>query len=167
MKKKNSMKKLNLKMVAGCSLICMFCCYTEEVSITENELTFCRVLCGQRLSDVVAIASDKIKVIQPAFGRPPNTMVRVMLRNGGSYDVAHLWHPAYDVIDICNTLNLALNREHVVLRIFPLWWALWCGLVLIGLGVADYFGLIKVISKNDPSKWFGLWMLIYWSAYVQ
>ena len=23
------------------------------------------------------------------------------------------------------------------------------------IGVADYFGLIKVISKNDPSKWFG------------
>ena len=156
------MKRLNLKIVAGCILICAFWCYTEEVSITEKELISCRVVCGQRMPDAIVIASDQIKVIQPAFGRTPNAMVRVMLRSGRNYDVAHLWHPVYDVIDVCNTLNLALKGGNVVLRIFPLWWALWVGLVLVVLGVADCFGLIKVVSKNESSKWFGLWILICW-----
>lgn len=143
------MKQLNFKIVMGCVLICTFCSYTREVSVTEKEFSSCQIVCGRKLTGGIVIASDKIRFIRAAYGYGMTPLVTVVLRNGETYVVAELWRPLYDVNKICNTLKTALEGKPVTLRIFPLWWALFVGIVLIGVGIADSFGLIRVVDCGN------------------
>ena len=125
------MKKLNFKIVMGCVLICTFCAYTREISVTEKEFSSCQVVCGRIMTGGIVVASNQIQFIRAAYGYGMTPLVTVELRNGKTYVVAELWRPVYDVNDICNILKTALEGNPVTLRIFPLWWALFVGIVAI------------------------------------
>ena len=134
------------KIVMGCALILLFCFYAKEISVADNKLSSCQIAFGWRMSCDKVIDSREILDIRPSYGYRRTPLVSVLLRNGEIRIIAELWRPFYNADEICGLLKGALQGQCVRIRVLPLWWALLTGIVLVGVGLADCLGLIRVVE---------------------
>ena len=134
------------KIIMGSALIFLFCFYAKEISVADNKLSSYLIVLGRRVSCDQVIDSGEILDVRTSYGYRRTPLVSVLLQNGETRVIAELWRPLYNEDEICGLLKEALQDKGATIRILPLWWALLIGIVLIGVGLADCFGLIRVVE---------------------
>ena len=140
--------KLNFMIVIGLAFIAVFLANATVVSASDTGVVTRRYVCGMMVTGGIDVPSDMVQTVQFGCGYGLTPLITARLKNGDTVVIASAWR-IYNVRAICAKMNDALRGCPCVFIIYPYWWALLFGGVLIFLGVAKSLGVIHIISEEE------------------
>ena len=133
----------------GLLLEALFFGYGSTIRRTEKELSVVTTCFGFACRDEIRIAEDRIQTVECYYGYRSSPYIRVRLKDGRKIFLTWLRRPMYHEHEIAARVN-ALSKDGVDgVSVYPLWWALVLGCVLLLFGVAASLGGVRVITEKE------------------